>query len=98
MPNTEATTVEARGSFISESHGCGGLGGDAFAAAGKAKTFGGGSLHADAIGRDLQYLGDFRLHGVAVRADLGPLADDGEVDMIDDAALRRHQVRGIVEE
>ena len=47
MPNTEATTVEARGSFIEQPHGGDGLGGDAFAAAGKAHAFGGGGLHAD---------------------------------------------------
>ncbi len=36
--------------------------------------------------------------GITVRADLGPLADDGDIDMADDPALGRHQRCGMVEE
>ena len=38
-----------------------------------------------------------RLHGVAVRPDLGPLADDGDIHMIDDAAFAANQAGGMVQ-
>src|ERR1043165_6322809 len=100
MPKTEATTVEARGIFISTSqfHSGDRLGGDAFAAAGEAQAFGGGGLHADPGRIDLQYLRDLGLHRIAMRPDLGPFADDGDIDMIDDSALGRHQGGGMVQE
>src|SRR3954447_6259271 len=49
--------------------------GDAFLAAGKAKTLAGGRLDRDARDVDAGDLGDARAHGVAQRADLGPFAD-----------------------
>ena len=39
-------------------HGCYGLGGDAFTAAGKAQAFGGGGLHADTARIDVQDFGN----------------------------------------
>src|SRR6476659_6941807 len=102
MPNTDATTVEARGifkgCFSSKFYRGDGLGGDAFAAAGKAQAFGCGGLDADPGGIEFQDLRDPGLHRVAMRPDFGPFADDGDIDMIDDAAPGRHQGRGVVEE
>ena len=40
---------------------------------------------------DAQDFGDAGAHGVAVRADLGPLADQGDVAMNDLAAFGAHQ-------
>ena len=47
---------------------------------------------------DAQNFRDARAHGFAVRADLGPLADQGHVAMHDAAAFFRHQPGGMVEE
>src|ERR1700692_1138691 len=58
-----------------EADGCAGSGGNAFLAAGEAKTLAGRRLHSHA--RDI-HAGDFRdarAHGVAQRADFRPLAD-----------------------
>ena len=57
------------------------LGGDAFLPAGKAHAFGGGGFDADPAGRDAEDFGDAGDHLRTVRADLGALADDGEIEM-----------------
>src|SRR4029077_5794936 len=62
-------------------HGCRCQGGNAFAAAGKAEGFGGGSLDADALGLDLQQLRNARAHRLPMRADAGGLADDGDINV-----------------
>src|ERR1700749_807733 len=64
-----------------QSYGRGALCGDAFAPAGEAQPFGRGRLDADLVGPEAGDLGDARDHGGAVRADLGPFADDGDVEV-----------------
>ena len=80
MPNTEATMVENLMIALSllclkAIAPCDGLGRQAFAPAGIAHAFGGGGLDADAIDIEGKDFRDPRPHGFAVRADLGPLAD-----------------------
>src|SRR6185295_2633355 len=65
---------------------------DAFLAAGKAEPFAGSRLHRDA--RQIE-AGNFRnacAHGVAVLADLRPLADQRDVEMRDASATRRDAI------
>src|SRR3954469_21956057 len=90
MANFETATLK--------SHGCHGLGGDALAPAGKTQAFGGGGLHTDPRSLDLQNLRDLGLHGVAVWPHLGPLADDGDIPMIDDPAPGPDKIGGMVQE
>src|SRR5437868_1501438 len=46
---------------------------------------------------DGQVLGDTCHHGIAMRADFRPLADEGEVDMRDRTAARGHERRGMTQ-
>src|ERR1035437_4091064 len=73
-----------------QADGGGGVGRDAFAAAGEAELFAGGCLHRHARDRNSGERGDFGAHGVAVRADARSLANQGEVKMGDAAAARAH--------
>jgi hypothetical protein len=72
------------------------LSGDAFAAAGEAEPFGGGRLDANPALVEPQQRGDAGADGVAVRADLRGLADDGEVDMLDAGAGLLGKRRGVL--
>src|SRR5262249_42664447 len=68
----------------------GGHGGETLTPAGEAELFAGGRLDADPVDRDAGDLGGARPHRVAMRAELGGLAHDGEVEMHDAAAARPH--------
>src|SRR5690349_21354675 len=72
------------------------LSGNAFAAAGKAKAFGGGGFDADALWRELQNVSDTLTHGFAVRADLGRFADECDIDMRENAAFLRDEFCGML--
>ena len=74
------------------------IGGDSFAASGEAELFAGGRFHGDTIDGDAGNARDRLTHGVAVRADLRRLADDGEIKMRDAAAALRDAVAGEFEE
>src|SRR6188768_1431510 len=56
------------------------LGGDSLAAAGEAEPLGGSRLHINRPYRHSEEAGKPHAHGVAVRPDLGRLADDRHVD------------------
>src|ERR1700682_3274481 len=58
-------------------------GGDALFAAGDAEALAGGRFHGHARQAQSGDLGDARAHGVAVRADLWALANQGYIEMGD---------------
>src|SRR5690606_12959520 len=54
-------------------------GGDALAAAGEAQLLGGGRLHGDGVGVGAEVGRERGAHGLGMRTDLRPLADDGDI-------------------
>src|SRR3954453_12026934 len=72
--------------------------GDAFLAAGKTEAFAGGGFHRDARQVQPGNLGDPRPHGVAVLADLRPLADQRYVEMRDTSAARGDPIDRVFQE
>src|SRR6202048_4424267 len=73
-------------------------GGDAFLTAGEAEPFAGGGFHRDPRQAEPGDLGDPRAHGVAVRADFGPFANQGYIEMGDAAAARGDAVDRVIQE
>src|SRR5690606_8559186 len=61
----------------------GGLCGDAFLASGETELLAGGGLDTDPFQFDPQQVRDFLAHRQRMRADLGPLADHGDVGIAD---------------
>src|SRR5207237_10251292 len=80
---------------LRQNHRCGSQRGDAFAPAGEAEALGGGGLDGDAGLVEPQDLGDAPSHGVAMGCDLGSLAENGDVDIADAAAVRAHEAQGL---
>src|SRR3990167_8752798 len=78
------------GSILRKLQGCRRPRCDPFAAAGKAQPLGRCGLHTNPFERNRKDFGNARPHRGAVRADLRGLGDNGQVDMIDAAAARRH--------
>src|SRR5271156_5575438 len=79
-------------------HGGGSLCGNAFAPAGEAEPFGRGRLDADLVGPEASDLGDARDHRRTMRADLGALAGNRDVEMRDHAAALGDGVYRVLEE
>ena len=73
------------------------MGGNPFAAPGKAEPFGRGRLDADRAFIHPGEPGNFAAHSGAVGADLGRFANDGEVDIADPVAGLRNQFCGMFE-
>ena len=69
--------------------------GQAFAAPGKAKALCRCRFDADTAHIKIQYLGNARPHGVAMRADLGPLANHRHIDMHDASTCLSCKCRGM---
>ena len=78
---TPYNTSSAAAVIRCEQHRCACHGGNAFAAAGEAEAFGGRRLDRYARDVEREKLCEVAAHGIAMRADLGLLADDGNVDV-----------------
>ena len=73
------------------------LGSNAFAAAGETEPFSGGRLDADSSLRQAQQGGNGLAHRRFMRSDPRRFANDGEVDMVDDAAATLDQRAGVLD-
>jgi hypothetical protein len=90
-PNIFSLALSSSG----QSHRRDGLGGNPFAATGKAQLLGRRRLDAHPVGIEFENLGNPLDHRNAMRANLGPLADDRDIAMRNPSPLLRDQPRGM---
>src|SRR5690606_5362978 len=81
-----------------QANGGGGLSRQSFPAAGETEAFRGGRLDAHPTGGNSKNIGDPRLHGRAMRSDLRRFADQGHVQVSNDAAPARDKRCRMLEE
>src|SRR5690349_20349967 len=67
--------------FPGQADGCRRIGGDAFAAPGKAELFTRGRFYADTLGADSGQFGDVCPHGIAVLPNAGGFTHDRKIEV-----------------